>query len=363
MDRGLRRGCRWRSKSRAVHSTAFLQLRNQARRVSKNIGQLFTALDIHPVLMEIGGRDRSLEAWDSIACHSIYVGVGPESRLLSSHRRKAFYRTYSSDQIVVSGEDSKERAFYLTSDPLYSSVLRPKPANNSDFLDSPCHLDREVKLPTTTVNALMRQFQLSQLDWLQTNVNGVDQRIYESIEGRVRSRILVLDTVFDIVDLWRERGSPVSACENVQRDGFWLSRMSPYGFVRMRSDSVRRIQELDHRFDEQVLTDQLRRTPGWLFARFFRSMDSLSAGDFSQRDYIVLWAFALLDEQAGYAADLVFEYERVFGADEFFECMLKETLARMRRSLPANRTFSAAKKCVPAVIRRGLKPLLLRNAE
>lgn len=331
--------------------------------MSKSVDQLLTRLDIHPVLMEIGARDRCLETWDRIARHSIYVGIGPESQLLSSRDRTPFYQTYSSDEIVICDADKNQTPFYLTNDPLYSSVLRPTPANSSDFLDSPCQLDREITLRTTTIDALMKRFQLAQLDWLQTNINGVDLRVYNSIEARVRGRILVFDTVFDLVDLWREQGSSVAAYEAVLGDGFWLSRLSPYGFVRMRPQSLRRMQMLDSRLDEQFFTNQLRRTPGWLFARFFRSIHSLSAGNFSQRDYILLWIFALLDEQPGYAADLIFEYERVFGADELFESMRSETVACMRKLLALTPRFNIAKKCVPAVLRRGLKPLLLRNAE
>jgi hypothetical protein len=328
--------------------------------MSKIIDHLFTELNIHPVLMEIGAREQIPGIWDGIAPHSTYVGIGPESKLMPNSN--VFQRTHFIDEIVTPGE-STNSVLYLTNDPVYSTLLRPKPACNSAFLDWPCHLQGESKVNNTTLNALLNRLGLTQVDWLQTNINGIDQQLYESVDDRVRDRILVLDTVLDLVDLWANPGSPVRVYHKFVDDGLWLSRLSSHGFVRMRPESARRIRNIDTDLHEQVFTNQLRTTPGWLFVRFFRTLEALSAGEFSNRDYVLLWAFALLDEQVGYAADITFEYERIFGPDQAFHMMLNETLSRMRRFSRTSLVKRMAKKVLPALVRRRLKPLLLRNAE
>ena len=45
----------------------------------------------------------------------------------------------------------------------------------------------------------------------------------------------------------------------------------------------------------------------------------------------MLWALALLDGQVGFAADLTFEYERVFGADQTSQIILNEAASRLKK--------------------------------
>ncbi|MGA2606149.1 MAG: hypothetical protein ABSH01_01675 [Terriglobia bacterium] len=331
--------------------------------MKKVIDSLFTELEIHPVLMDVGALERPPEIWDTIARHSIYVGLSPEAKLLPSRYRDAFYQVCLVDSVVTTTAKSGQVPLYLTKDPVYSSLLEPKQANSTGFLDWAAILERELMVPGTTVNALMGRLALTRIDWLHTNVNGVDLRLYQSIEDRLRRRILALDTVLDLVDFWVEQGSPLAAYQGILDDGFWLSRLEPYGFVKMRPESLERIRKVDHRLDGRVLANRHRRTPGWIFARFFRTIDSLTAGEFSPRDCASLWAFALLDGQVGFAADVAFEYERIFGADHSFQAMLNETVNRMRELTPGTSFRSIARKYVPKVVRRGLRRLLPRDAE
>jgi hypothetical protein len=319
------------------------------------IGNLLSELEVHPVLIEVGAIDRPPVVWDSIARHSIYVGIGPGS---AASPPRQFYRTFCLDEAVTPEEASDPIVLHLTKDRIYSSLLRPAPARSSAFFDQSCAPDGEVAIRGITLNAAMDRLSLAAIDWLSTNVNGIDLQVFQSVKDSVRGRILAVDTVIDLVDLWVEQGSSIDAYHVFLRDGFWLSRLSPHGFVRMRPESLRRVNELDPRLDSRIINEEHRRAPGWLFARFFRTIDSMAAGEFSKRDYVLLWTFALLDRQIGFAADVAFEYERIFGSDSVYRTMLSKTLNDMRRLSAGKTLLSTAKRFVPAAVRRGLRRLV-----
>jgi len=87
--------------------------------------------------------------------------------------------------------------------------------------------------------------------------------------------------------------------------------------------------EPDPAFDQAATSIKI--SPGWVNARYLRTLSWLAQGDFSKRDYMVLWVFACLDAQLGFAGDLAVEYEKRFGQDDTSRFMLSEALRAIRR--------------------------------
>jgi hypothetical protein len=314
--------------------------------VPVSINALLRKNRIHPVLMEVGAREKAPEIWDAVAQSAIYVAAGPDSPFVSSPEVQRFYRGHYADVVVREHERSGPQPFHVTRDPRYSTVLTPRArSDRAESLDDRALLDRRVDVSSTTLNALVSRFDLPTIDWLNTNVNGLDLRLYRSLDGTRRRRLLALDTVIDLMDFWLEPGSHPAAVHEFAADGLWVSRMSAHGFPRMRRESISRLHAIDARLDEQFFDQHLKRSPGWVFLRLLRTIESLSAGGFSERDSVVLWAFALLDEQFGYAADVAFEYGRVFGESPTFQAMVDETAGRMRRLAPGSNGVRQASHC------------------
>ena len=122
----------------------------------------------------------------------------------------------------------------------------------------------------------------------------------------------------DFIDIYQGQDRSLEAYRTYIDDGFWLSRVSQYGPVKIGRRSVQELTQRDPSLTEQYFKDHHRRIPGWFLGRFLRTINSLRAGEFSPRQYIVLWSFALADSQFGFAADIAFEYKRLFGPDEAF---------------------------------------------
>ena len=139
------------------------------------------------------------------------------------------------------------------------------------------------------------------------------------------------------------------------REGFWLSRMEVLGFPRMRKATL---DLLSHGNDlhEQSVSRGVRRTPGWVECRYLRTLESLAARSAPRRDYLVLWAFAYVDQQFGYCLDVAADFARRFQNDALAMAMTQDPLARIAEACA--RRDRADAPSVRARIKRKLRSLL-----
>ena len=327
--------------------------------MSAVMDQLFERLDIHPILVEVGATGPTPIVWNEIARHGKYIGLGRDAAVGNLKCRRSFYHTELLEDLIVPSEEAYGAApFHVAQNSIYSSLLLPNPTVQNDFLARECSFQEKVALRATTLNAVVERLSLPTVDWLYINVNGVDVPIFKSLKAEIRNRVLAVDVVMYLVDLRindREFGKDYT---EMIASGFWLSRMYPYGFVRMRPKSLQRLTAIDKKITEKFINEQHRLAPNWVFVRYFRTLDSMKAGGFVRRDYVLLWSFAIVDWQIGYAADVMFEYERIFGADDVFQLMRKETTSRLRGMQPKLSVRNLVRKYVPMPVRNLIRRVL-----
>jgi hypothetical protein len=319
----------------------------------------FSEFEIHPILADLGARDHSPTIWRAIAPHSIYVGVGPEAQSLLAASEKTFWRAHLVDSAITELEGQNARIANTCANPVFSSFLTPNPSNSSQYLD----LDRGVvsrsEWRTSSVNTVVQRLDIERLDWIHLNVNGVEARIYNGIGTDLRKNILALDTSLDFIDIYRDQDKTLEAYRDYVRDGLWLSTIHHFGPVRITLPSRAALLEQDPAISELYFEQYHRRIPGWLFGRFFRTIESLREGAFSRREYIVLWSFACSDGQFGYAADVAFEYKRLFGSDQSFKAMLEETIRGIKSLQPRWSVSTLVRNVVPPAMQHRLRRMLL----
>jgi hypothetical protein len=321
------------------------------------IDTLFTDLQIHPVLMDIGATGEPPPSWVALAPYATYIGVGPASSPTGQRLIDRFHRSHSVEKIVTATETPEVR-LHLMKDPIYSSLLEPNPRAAGDFLSPKLARDGEATLPAITIDALVRNLSLPALDWLHTNINGMDIPVFKSLSPELRQRILAFDSCMDLVDLCVDQQSGVTEYPVVIAEGFWLSRSFTSGPVKIRRESLEKLRQLDPDIDERVIVNHHRKTPGWIFVRFLRTAESLDAREAPRREYVLLWTFALLDNHPGFCADLLLHYERRFGPDQFLQTMQRETIVQLKKLNPHRMMSSVSKKYLPPPLRRGLKRVL-----
>jgi hypothetical protein len=320
--------------------------------VNNAIQQLLERLGIRPVLLDIGASGEPPGIWAGIARRSVYVGFDPDLREMREQSDGLFHRTIIANEAVVAAA-ADEVTFYLTQSPHCSSTLPPDLGALSNYLFSDLFaVERQAKVRATTLNALMDRLDLPAIDWFKTDSQGTDLRLFTSLRPELRDKVLAVDLEPGLIDAYKGEDLFVTAHEHLIRNGFWLSNLKVMGEVRMRRATLARLSEGGKDLDEKRIRRGVRPSPGWCEARYLRSLDWLKDKQFGQREHALLWAFALLDEQFGFALDLAVEFEQAFGKSPTSEALAHEPIRRIRES--SKKLTRAVSKLVPRPLRRHL---------
>ena len=324
------------------------------------IADLFESLQIRPVLVEIGSSQHTADIWRDIAPYSTYVAIGPDSRAVSKDSRRGF-REFIPVEVAATDRPVGHAKLHVAKDPVYSSLLQANAKVLSEFFDLGCvAADHETEVTCSTVNAVIANLDITQIDWLKTNINGLDARILQNLGAGFRQRLLAVDTCLDFIDLFSGQDATLAQHPELVGEGFWLSRLLTCGGLKMRKDSLQQLQNRFSGIDRVALEGRHRVSPGWAFATYFRSVDSMMADDFTRRQYVLLWSFALLDRQFGFAADLAFAYETIFGRDAISNKMLLAAAVRLANLKPhVSPLRKAASAVIPGPLKRGLRRLIV----
>lgn len=254
---------------------------------------------------------------------------------------------------------SEFATLHVSVEPAYSSLLTARPGVDTEFLDLGCQAEKDVDFPSTTIDTVMATHSLTGVDWLHARIP-CSVELYQSISEPVRKRVLAFDSVFLLMDIWQAQGSTVERFADLVRDGFWLSHMFSGGPIRIGEAARQRFAALAPDIGKDSLLQHHRRMPAYVCVRMFKTVEALREGDFSRREYLLLWAFATLDNQFGFAADVLVGYERVFGQDAHSRAMWDETVRLFRHQ--GARSFSLrgiAARLLPESVKRHLRPLVL----
>lgn len=291
---------------------------------------LLSELDLHPVLIDIGASCAPPKIWEEIAQHSIYVGFDPDLRDLHEVPDSHFYKATIVNKAITSDKESDEVLFYFTKSPYCSSTLKPDSKSLSNFLFSDLFIvEREAKVQAATLDSVMERLSLSRIDWFKTDSQGTDLRIFNSLKPKVRSRVLAVDIEPGLIDAYVGEDLFVDAHRDLTQNGFWLSNLNVCGAIRMRRSNLEKMAKLN----EKSVASTVRKSPGWCEARYLRTIEWMDQRDFTNRDYVLLWSFALLDGQYGFAMDLGIGYEQRFGIDKVSQIMQNEPSILMKRSI------------------------------
>jgi methyltransferase FkbM-like protein len=311
-------------------------------------------LDLHPVLLDIGASGKPPEIWDEIARHSTYVGFDPDLREMREISNGRYEKAIVINEAVTCNPDRDEVLFYLTKFPYCSSTIRPDAQSLSKFLFADFFtVEKEVNVRASTLDEVLERLGLSRIDWFKTDSQGTDLRLFNSLKDDIRARVLAVDLEPGLINAYLGEDLFVDVHRDLMQKGFWLSDLKLCGAVRMGQAAVKELISRYPNLQPETIESSVKASPGWVEARYLRTLDWLVEYNLGQREYAVLWVFALLDNQAGFALDVGIAYENVFGVDGVSNLMKSEA---SREIEAASRSLRAAvMKSVPARAIRRLK--------
>ena len=304
--------------------------------------QLLQNADIQPVLVDVGASGAPPPLWQVLAAASIYVGFDPDQRDFHELPDSPFCRAIIVNKAITAQPDEQSIRFFLTSSPYCSSTLQPDAHSLQAFLFADLFkVESTAEVPATTLDKIVTELELGQIDWLKMDTQGTDLRLFLSLAPAFRGQVLALDVEPGLIDAYKGEDLFVDVHRTITEQGFWLSNLDVQSTVRMQRDMLNKIPGLQNQGDQELFTRGLKLTPGWCEARYLRRLESLMAP--TRRDLIVLYTFALVDSQIGYACEIMMMYEKQFGTDANFALMTEHVRAQVTAKINKQRTRALLK--------------------
>ena len=299
--------------------------------------RLTSSLGRAPVLVDVGASGATPKIWEPIAKRSIFVGFDPDLREMREVTGETFSRAIIVNEAVVADESLSAARFYFTRSPFCSSTLPPDTSALSAYIFSELFkVEREGEVRASTLNSVLKRLSLDRIDWLKVDSQGTDLRLLKSLDDAVRASVLAVDIEPGLIDAYVGEDLFVDSHKELVKEGFWLSDLKVCGTVRMRQSTLQAIRSERPSFDERLIHRALRTSPGWCEARYLRSAEWLSDRGAQRADYVLLWIFAAVERQWGFALDLTLEAERRFGPSTDWRDMKEHSIVAIRtRATPA----------------------------
>lgn len=293
--------------------------------------QLLADFDLFPVLVDVGASGKPPEIWEPIAPRSVYIGLDPDGRQTQADGRGRFHKTFFVPEAVTWEANKEELSFYLTRAPYCSSALKPEALALENHLFADLFaVEEETKVAARPLDHVLDSLEIAQLDWLKTDSQGLDLRLFNGLRESRRARILALDIEPGLIDAYQGEDLFADAHKDLVTQGFWLSDLQVNGTVRMRQTTLKRLLAAYPELDYAGLERGLKPSPGWCNARYLRTLEWLEQQQAGPREYALLWIFAVLDRQFGFALDTALAYEALFGPDGHSNVLREEMIQRLK---------------------------------
>ncbi|MBI2891404.1 MAG: hypothetical protein HYY13_11550 [Nitrospirae bacterium] len=333
-------------------------LRVAGRMRNARLREVFQAEGIAPVLVDVGAAGGVPDVWSDLAPISVYVGFDPDGGV--GEGAGPFKRTILVQALAVCGEDQSSVPFFVTRSPQCSSTLRPDHASLQHYLFAPLfEVEREVRLKGRGLSEALREHGLDRVDWFKSDSQGIDLRLFNSLSDEVRTRVLAVELEPGLADAYQGEDLFVDAHRELLQQGFWLSSLRVGGAVRTNPEVLREPALEKEGLRAQDLMVYTRESPFFCGPRYLRGLEGAHAAMMERPDYVKLWAFALLDDQVGFALEVWRAYEARFGQDPLSKRMREEPLERLRLAR-RGRGVVLAKALIPAWAKRSLARLFFR---
>ena len=285
------------------------------------VDTLLTSSDLHPVLVDVGASGGAPACWRPIARHATYLCFDPDARDRVTRDDRRFRRTVRVDRIVAATAADTTQ-LYLTANPHCSSTLVPATVALADYTFA----DRfrvvgTQQVASVTLAQACADAGLATIDWLKLDTQGTDLRIFASLPPALQHSVLALDCEPGLIAAYTGEDDFASTHSAVLRAGFWPIKLEVLGAVRACS-----LVSAGRAVAERTFPT----SPAWVEARYLRSLASLAAHDADRRSYLLLWLFALLNDQVGFAHDCAVVCARRFGSDRDSLALDRLTRARVR---------------------------------
>ncbi|MBK9097590.1 MAG: FkbM family methyltransferase [bacterium] len=251
-----------------------------------------------PVLVDIGASEKIHPKWKKIAIYSVCLAFDADERDFKfiEKEQSRFKKLYVYNS-VASDKDINKTDFYLTKSPYCSSILQPdlmrlKPYVHSNLFE----IEKKVKLNSIHIQKALDKANLKYVDWFKTDSQGIDLRLFNSLDEKIRRKIIVAEFEPGIIDAYLYEDKLYSVLQELSNREFWLTDLVIKGVPRFPNEFL--VTEFKGKLFRKLIKESLKKSPGWGEMTFFNTFNSSELG---KREYLLGWLFSTLQNHHSFA--------------------------------------------------------------
>ncbi len=268
-----------------------------------------------PVIIDIGASYGIHPIWEPFAAYAKCIAFDADDREFSFEEKddEGFLKLYRFP-CLAGVEDIEAQDFYLTASPYCSSTLMPDNAEMKkwDFGEM-FDVKEKITARSRNVQNVINELDLDYVDWVKTDSQGIDLRLFKSLNDDIIQNILVADFEPGIMDAYKGEDKLYSILAYMNDKPFWMSGLKVFGPKRISKETINEIPQnwtLDH-------------SPGWAEATF---VNNLVEAD--MRSFLLGWVFSTILGQHGFAYEKAKEGQQKFG-DSIFDKLIAASKSNM----------------------------------
>jgi hypothetical protein len=269
-----------------------------------------------PVLIDIGASEQIHSKWKHISKYSICIAFDADQRdFRVEEKEKSRFKKLIVYNCIASDKDENKTDFFLTKSPYCSSVLQPdieklKPYINSYLFE----VVEKNQQNSIHIQKALNQSNIDYVDWIKIDSQGIDLRLFNSLDEKIKNKILVAEFEPGIIDAYIGEDKLYSVLKDLNYNNFWLSDFIIKGVARFPKESLE--SEFKGKLFKKLIKESLKKSPGWGEMTFINNFENY---EFYKRDYLLGWLFSTLERQHSFAFTLASKGFEKFNSDIFAE--------------------------------------------
>lgn len=298
-------------------------------KTSALIHQTLSAPEFHerpPVLVDVGASGGIHAAWRAVAPYSICIGFDPDDRDFSTASGNRGFRECHVVRAIVTDRDAAEHVVHLTRSPYCSSTLMPSQEGLSGYAHSALfEVVGTATVPSTRLDTVLASHRLPRIDWLKTDSQGLDRRVFESLTAEQRTLVMIVELEPGIINGYEGEDKLDDVLEAFDTPDFWCASLQAKGAVRGNASVLARYIGQDA---VTSLGASERACAGWVEIEYMNTFTD--PGLQGVRDLLLGWVFATIRGHHGFALELADRGVKLHPDDSRFRHLVHHTAQGIR---------------------------------
>jgi hypothetical protein len=244
-----------------------------------------------PVLLDIGASGYLNPEWRLIAPFSIGIVCDADSREFGyiENSSSLFKKLVVVNKIVTDKTDNTDTSnFFLTRSPYCSSLLSPKPDSLAKYYFSEAfEVVKKVNLPIIGLQDALNSLNIDNIDWFKSDSQGIDLRLFKSLNTTIRDRIIVAEFEPGFIDAYEGEDKVSDLLAFMKTQQFSLTKFIVKGPVEIQANHFKQV--FNNGVTQKLAKAFAKGVPGWAEIGYISTADKTI---FNEREYLLSWLFA-----------------------------------------------------------------------